>query len=128
MRFPFILIDFFRCLFQSMSQEGDIICQDGIEYQVVTERFVVVAGVRGTLKPAIEIPVRLGDRRVDSIETGAFERVKEIERITFSQGTMVSCFADHAFASSGLKSIVIPNTVETIYPNAFWNCLALENV
>ena len=128
MRFPFIIIDFFRCLFQSMTQEGDIICQDGIEYQVVTERFVVVAGVRGTLKPAIEIPVRLGDRRVDSIETGAFERVKEIERITFSQGTMISCFADHAFASSGLKSIVIPNTVETIYPTAFWNCLALENV
>ena len=64
---------------------------------------------------------------VEEMQSYAFYR-SGIEKVTFEDGSKLTRIAAHAFASSGLISVVIPDSVNYIDDNAFRDCLSLQTV
>ena len=107
-----------------------LVVQAGLQFSVADGGVAVLQGFIDAV-PAVEVPLAItdgGEKKIVGIDQGAFHQAQEFVEITFPAGTCVEWFGGHAFASSGLRAILIPKTVQEIYPCAFWNCLALESV
>lgn len=69
------------------------------------------------------------DKNVVSIGTGAFDGKTSIEKVNFAENSQLTSIGPRAFRNcSGLTSIVLPKTVQTISANAFEGCSSLETV
>lgn len=65
---------------------------------------------------------------VTEISEGSFEGSKSLKIVFFSPDTEVRVIGKNSFASSTIKRIIIPSTVDKICENAFFNCERLEKV
>ena len=51
-----------------------------------------------------------------------------LESVTFAQGSMLSEIAEGAFRATGLKSFVMPNTVDLLGRAPFERCTQLKSI
>ena len=60
-----------------------------------------------------------------TIPSGAFKNCKSLKDFDFSNIKEIN---DHAFESSGLMSVVLPDTLNKLYMDAFNNCVSLKSL
>ena len=63
---------------------------------------------------------------IESIGNFAFENCTNLTEIQFND--KIKSIGDTSFGRTGIKEIVIPNSIERIYPYAFFDCNKLETV
>jgi hypothetical protein len=71
----------------------------------------------------IEIPFLVG-----VLGKGSFSLCKSLERVTFSDSSILKCIEESAFFGSGLKTIEIPSSVVDLGKSAFSYCKRLKTV
>ena len=62
------------------------------------------------------------------IGRGCFRKCKQLETVTFEQGTKIRVFEEELFANSYIQSLVIPKTVDVIGRRCFFACIHLTQV
>lgn len=73
-----------------------------------------------------EITVNGTSVSITKIAARAFENCSAMTSVTIPNG--ITSIGDHAFASSGLRSVTIPGSVDVIQPNTFESCTNLNEV
>ena len=68
------------------------------------------------------------ENTIQTIKSCAFESVSCIKRVKFVETSTLSKIEDYAFQNSGLESIVLPDSLQSIAYMAFYRCKSLKSV
>ncbi len=110
------------------NQDGVCVCGDNINFVFhlsQDETSYTVFG-REPNQANLTIPSSYNGLPVTAIGEYAFDNLTELQSVTIPDS--VTTIWDNAFSGSGLTSIVIPNSVTTVSYSAFRDCTALSTV
>ena len=65
---------------------------------------------------------------VKTIEDRAFYECKNLQRVTFIEGSQLREIGKYAFYETGIAEVQIPASVQSIGGYAFWECKNLQRV
>ena len=97
---------------------------DGLTYELIGENYKVT-GYEGTAADIV-IPSTHEGKPVTTIGFKAFDNKSGINSITLGYG--ITTFERWAFSYSSITSVTIPNSISTIYNDAFHGCPNLPSV
>lgn len=99
----------------------DVVVNDGVTYRVVGIQDGAFAN-----DPNLQ-SVILG-ANIRSLDANVFANDSNLKSVDFSKTTDFFSIGESAFANTGLQNVVLPDTIQQIYPSAFANCQQLTTI